>query len=347
MPKAIEQAPFGKVGDQEVSLYTLRNTNGLILKVTNYGTIVTEFHVPDRDGKFADVVLGFENIEGYLAGNPYFGATAGRVANRIANAKFKLDNKWYKLAANNKPHHLHGGEKGFDKVVWSAETQETAEGPSILFRYLSKDGEEGYPGNLNARVTYTLTNSNEFRVEMSATSDAPTIVNLAHHSYWNLGGFNSGPITEHELTINADEYTPGAPPQGSVRKVKGTPFDFTAPKVIGKDLKAAGGTPIGFDHNWIVRGDANQMRQVAKLKDPKSGRVMTIEADQPGVQFYSGNYLDGKTTGKGVAYAQYTGLCLETQKYPNAINLPAWQNQVILRPDGEYKHKMVHRFSVE
>jgi aldose 1-epimerase len=347
VPKAIEQAPYGKVGDQEVFLFTLRNTNGLILKVTNYGTTVTELWVPDRDGKMADVVLGFENVDGYLAKSPYFGATVGRVANRIANGKFKLGGKWYKLAQNDKPHHLHGGVKGFDKVVWSAEPKETAEGPSILFRYAAKDGEEGYPGNLTTHVTYTLTNSNEFRVEMKATTDALTIVNMAHHTYWNLGGFNSGPITDHELTIFADEYTPGMPPAGAVRKVKGTPFDFSVPKPIGKDLQKAGGKPIGFDHNWIVKGDPTQMRAVAKLKDPKSGRVMTVEANQPGVQFYSGNFLDGSATGKGATYAQYTGLCLETQAYPNAINLPAWEKQVILSPEGEYKHQMVHRFSVE
>jgi aldose 1-epimerase len=317
------------------------------MKVTNYGTIVTEFWLPDRDGNMADVVLGFENLDGYLAKSPYFGATVGRVANRVANGKFKLGGKWYKLAQNDKPHHLHGGEKGFDKVVWAAEAKETAEGPSVLFRYMSKDGEEGYPGNLTAHVTYTLTNSNEFRVEMKATSDAKTLVNLAHHTYWNLGGFNSGPITEHELMINADEYTPGMPPAGAVRKVKGSPFDFTVSKPIGKDLQKAGGKPIGFDHNWIVNGDPTQMRAVARLADPKTGRVMTLEANQPGVQFYSGNFLDGTITGKGATYAQYTGLCLETQAYPNAINLPAWEKQVILSPEDEYKHLMVHRFSVE
>lgn len=347
VPKAIEQAPFGKVGDQEVQLFTLRNTNGLVLKVTNYGTIVTEFWVPDRDGKMADIVLGFENVDGYVKGSPYFGATVGRVANRINNGKFKLGGKWYQLAQNNKPHHLHGGDKGFDKVVWAAEPKETTEGPSVLFRYTAKDGEEKYPGNLTAHVTYTLTNSNEFRVEMKATTDALTIVNLAHHSYWNLAGFDSGSIKEHELTLFADEYTPGMPPQGSKRPVKGTAFDFTAPKVIGKDLEKAGGKPIGFDHNWIVRGEASQMRPVAKLKDPKSGRVMTVEANQPGVQFYSGNFLDGTLTGKGATYPQYGGLCLETQAFPNAINLPAWEKQVMLKPEDEYKHQMVHRFSVE
>jgi aldose 1-epimerase len=348
-PAAIQKAPYGKVEDKEVELYTLTNANGLVLKVTNYGAIVTEFHVPDKAGKMADIVLGFENLEGYQKGSPYFGATVGRVANRIRGAKFKLDGKEYKVSANNGPHHLHGGNKGWDKVVWTAEPVESPEGPGIRFTYVSKDGEEGYPGTVTAKSTYTLTNKNEFKVEMEATTDKPTIVNMAHHSYWNLGGFASGPITDHELMLFADKYTPGDPivPTGVIKPVKGTPFDFTTAKAIGKDLKAAGGDPIGFDHNFVVNGDAHAMRPVARLKDPKSGRVMTIEADQPGLQFYSGNFLDGKTRGKGATYAQYTGLCLETQKFPNSINVPAWKDEVILKPGATYKHTMVHRFTAE
>jgi aldose 1-epimerase len=346
LPKAIEQAPFGKVGDQDVTLFTLRNSNGLVMKVMNYGTIVTEFWVPDRDGKLADIVLGFDDLDSYTKSSPYFGATVGRVANRINKGQFKLGGKWYELARNNEPNHLHGGVKGFDKVVWQAEPKDTAEGPAILFHYTSQDGEEGYPGNLSAQVTYTLTNDDEFRIEMKARSDAPTIVNLAHHSYWNLGGFDSGSIRDEKLTLFADEYTPGMPPQGAVRKVKGTPFDFTEPKAIGTDLQKAEGQPVGFDHNWIVRGDPCQLRPVARLEDPRSGRVMTIEANQPGVQFYSGNFLDGTLTGKGATYPQYSGLCLETQAFPNAINLPAWEKQVMLGPEDEYEHVMVHRFTV-
>jgi aldose 1-epimerase len=348
-PEAVAKAPYGKADGKDVVLFTLTNANGLVLKATNYGAIVTELHVPDKAGKTSDIVLGFENLDGYVKGNPYFGATVGRVANRIRNAKFKLDGKEYTLPANNKPHTLHGGEKGFDKVVWDAEGKETPDGPAIVFTYVSKDGEQGFPGTLTAKATYTLTNKNEFKVEMTATTDKTTIVNLAHHTYWNLGGFASGPITDHELTLFADKYTPGDPmvPTGQVKAVKGTPFDFTAAKPIGKDLKAAGGDPIGFDHNFVVNGDANAMRPVAKVKDPKSGRVMTIEANQPGVQFYSGNFLDGKTTGKGTAYAQYTGFCLETQKFPNAINVPAWKDQTVLKPGDTYSHTMIHRFSVE
>jgi aldose 1-epimerase len=345
----VAKAPFGKADGKDVTLYTLTNANGLVMKVMTYGAIITELHVPDKAGKSADIVLGFENLDGYVKGNPYFGATVGRVGNRIRDAKFKLDGKEYKLAANNAPHHLHGGNKGWDKVVWDAEASETPDGPSIKFTYVSKDGEEGYPGTVTAHSTYTLTNKNELKVEMDATTDKKTLVNMVHHTYWNLGGHNSGPITEEELTLNADKYTPGDPmvPTGATKPVKGTPFDFTKPKAIGKDLKAAGGDPIGFDHNFVVNGKPNEMRMVAKLKDPKSGRVMTIEADQPGVQFYSGNFLDGKTKGKGVAYAQYTGLCLETQKFPNSINVPAWSKDVILEPGKTYKHTMIHRFTNE
>lgn len=348
-PAAIQKAAYGKLEDKDVDLYTLTNANGLVLKVATYGAIVTEFQVPDKSGKLGDIVLGFENLDGYVKGSPYFGATVGRVANRIRGAKFKLDGKDYKLAANNGQHHLHGGVKGWDKVIWTAEPAETPDGPALKLTYVSKDGEEGYPGTVTATTVYTLTNKNEFKVEMSAVTDKPTIVNMAHHTYWNLGGFASGPITDEELTLFADKYTPGDPmvPTGQIKPVKGTPFDFTVAKPIGKDLKAAGGDPIGFDHNFVVNGDAHAMRPVAKLKDPKSGRVMTLEADQPGVQFYSGNFLDGKTKGKGVAYAQYSGVCLETQKFPNSINIPAWKDEVILKPGATYKHTMVHRFTTE
>jgi aldose 1-epimerase len=332
-----------------VKLFTLTNANGLVLKVTNYGTIVTELHVPDKAGRMADVVLGFEAVEGYQKGSPYFGATVGRVANRIRDARFQLEGKEYQVAANDGAHHLHGGVKGWDKVLWSATPVETPNGPRIEFTYVSKDGEEGYPGTVNAQVVYTLTNENEFVIDMHATTDKTTIVNMAHHTYWNLGGFAAGPITDHELQLFADQYTPGDPmvPTGVIEPVKGTPFDFTTPKRIGKDLAAAGGTPVGYDHNFIVNGEPHAMRPVARVKDPKSGRVMTLEANQPGVQFYSGNFLDGKTTGKGVAYAQHTGLCLETQKFPNSIGIPAWKVEVVLKPGQTYSHTMIHRFTAE
>jgi aldose 1-epimerase len=347
--RAISKTAYGKFGSNDVELYTLTNRNGLVLKVTTYGATVTELHVPDRNGKLADVVLGFDNLQGYLSGTAFFGATVGRVANRIGGAKFKLEGKEYQLAANNGRNHLHGGVKGFDKVLWTGESLETPEGPAVKLRYVSRDGEEGYPGTVTATVTYTLTQQNEFKVLMQATTDRTTLVNLAHHSYWNLGGFASGPITDHELTLFADQYTPlvDSVPTGVIKPVAGTPFDFTKPKAIGKDIMAVGGDPIGYDHNFVVNGEPHRLRPVARVKDPKSGRVMTLDADQPGVQFYSGNFLDGTASGKGVSYVQRSGLCLETQKFPNSINIPAWQDEVILRPGQAYSHTMIHRFSAE
>jgi aldose 1-epimerase len=342
--------PFGRADGTDVVLYTLTNESGLVLKVTSYGATVTELHVPDRNGELADIVLGFGELDGYLQRSPYFGATCGRIGNRIALGKFDLDGRHYAVATNDGPHHLHGGTKGWDKVVWEAAPAETRKGPSIAFSYVSNDGEEGYPGTVTARAVYTLTNENELRIEMSAVTDRKTLVNMLHHSYFNLGGHGSGPITGHELTLNADSYTPGDPviPNGVVRRVAGTPFDFTQPKLVGRDLGAAGATPRGgYDHNFIVNGAPNALRSVAKLKDPKSGRVMTIEADQPGVQFYSGNFLDGTIRGKGSVYERHAGLCLETQKFPNAINVPAWSNDVVLEPGTTYRHTMIHRFTTE
>jgi aldose 1-epimerase len=342
----IQKAPFGKVDGKPVDIYTLTNTRGAIVKITNYGAIVTEVHVPDRNGKLGDVVLGFDNVDDYVQHSPYFGAIVGRVANRIKDATFVLDGKTYKLTANNKPHHLHGGAKGWDKAIWTAEPKATKDGPSLKLTHVSPDGEESYPGTVTATATYTLTNDNELRVDMQATTDKPTLINMAHHSYWNLAG--GGTVLDQELTIPADAYTPGDPvPDGTVKPVKGTPFDFTVAKAIGRDLKAAGGKPVGFDHNWIVNGAPHAPRMVARLKDPRSGRVMTVVADQPGLQFYTGNFMDGSNRGKGVAQVQYAGLCLESQRFPNSNNVPAWKNEVILKPGETYKHTMIHKFSVE
>jgi aldose 1-epimerase len=330
-------------------LFTLTNANGLKLKVTNLGATITSLEVPDRHGKLADIVLGLDDAESYAKHTAFFGATVGRVANRIREGRFSLEGKEYRLATNDPPHHLHGGPRGFFGVIWQAEPIETPDGPALVLTYVAKDGEEGYPGTVSAKTTYTLTRENELKIEMEAVTDETTLVNLANHSYWNLGGHASGPITDHELTLFADAYTPGDPlvPTGVVEPVKGTPFDFTTPKPIGRDLVKVGGKPIGYDHNFVVNGDPKQLRPVAKLKDPKTGRVMWLEANQPGVQFYSGNFLDGSIQGKGTSYAQYTGLCLETQQFPNAINVPAWQDQVILKPRETYRHVMVHRFDVE
>jgi aldose 1-epimerase len=347
---AISKTKYGKVDDKDVDLYTLTNAKGLVLKVTNYGTIITELHVPDREGKLADIVHGYENLEGYLKKTPYFGATVGRIANRIKDAKFTLEGKTYTLAANDGTNTLHGGKKGWDKVVWNAEPKETDRGPSIKFTYVSKDGEEGYPGTVTATTIYTLTNDNEFKVEMEATTDKTTIVNMAHHTYWNLGGTASGTIENQELTLFADKYTPyapGQPPDGKILPVAKTPFDFTTAKPIGKDLKAVGNKPVGYDHNWIISGDPHKLRPAARVKDPKSGRVMTVDTDQPGIQFYAGIFMDGSTKGKGVTHQQYSAFCLESQKFPNSINVPAWRDEVILKPGQTYKHTLIHKFTTE
>ena len=346
------KAPWGTVDGKEVSLFTLTNKNGLVMKVTNYGGIITEFSVPDRTGKVGDIVLGYDNLASYVKSTPYFGAIIGRVANRISSARFELGGKTYALAANNGKNSLHGGNKGWDKVVWDATALDTPAGPALQLTYTSKDGEEGYPGTVTAKNTYTLSNDNELKVEMEATTDKTTVVNMAHHTYWNLAGQGAGSIFDQELQLNADAYTPGDPltliVNGEIKAVKGTPFDFTTSKAIGKDLKAAGGEPIGYDANWIVNGDKHTMRPVARVKDPKTGRVLTLRGDQPGVQFYSGNFLDGSLTGKGgVKYNQYNAFCLETQRFPNSINVPAWRGEVILEPGQTYRSTMIHSFTAE
>lgn len=342
------KVPFGNLDGRNVTLHTLENANGLVMKVTTYGAIITELHVPDRHGKLGDIVLGFEDVAAYAKGSPYFGATAGRLGNRIRDGLFTLEGKAYRVATNDPPHHLHGGNKGWDKVVWEAETFETSDGPSIRLSYVSRDGEEGYPGTVTAQTIYTLTNQNELAVTMTATTDRTTLVNMLHHSYWNLGGHASGPITEHVLTLRAERYTPGDPtvPTGAVESVRGTPFDFTQGKPIGRDLQAAGGDPIGYDHNFLVDGERDELREVARVVEPKSGRALTLFGDQPAVQFYSGKFLDGSLVGKGGAvYRQYGGFCLETQKIPNSINVPAWSKDVILAAGKTYSHKMIHRFT--
>jgi aldose 1-epimerase len=347
---SITKTSFGKADGKNVDLYTLTNGNDLVARVATYGATLVGLEAPDRDGKVADVVLGFDDLVGYLGGRSYFGSTVGRVANRIRNATFELEGRRFSLAANDGANHLHGGVKGWDKVVWTAEAMDTAEGPALRLAYVSRDGEEGYPGTVAATCLYTLTWKNELRVAMRATTDAVTLVAMAHHSYWNLGGHDAGPITDHELTLFAQAYTPGDPlvPTGEVAEVSGTPFDFSAPKPIGRELAAAGGEPVGYDHNFVVDGQPQVLRPVARLADPKSGRVLTIEADQPGVQFYSGNYLDGSVRGKGgKPYLRNSGVCLETQAFPNAINVPAWRDQVIVRPGAPYQHLMVHRFTTD
>jgi aldose 1-epimerase len=341
----IEQRPFGQADGQEVSLFTLTNSQGMVLKVTNYGATVTELWVPDRQGRAADVVLGFAELDGYLGGCPFFGATIGRVANRIRGGRFELEGHTYELETNDPPDHLHGSSRGWDKVVWQADPA----GGALRLDYRSSDGEAGYPGQVDATTLYTLTDDNELRIEMEASTDRTTLVNMTHHGYFNLAGHDSGTILEHELLLHADHYTPGDPvvPTGALVAVENTVFDFTKPKTVGRDLGGSGGDPVGFDHNWVVRGDPRALRPVARLKDPKSGRVMELSADQPAVQFYTGKFLDGTLRGKGTTYKRYAGLCLETQKCPNSINVPAWRDEVVLRPGEKYRHVVIHSFSIE
>jgi aldose 1-epimerase len=344
----IKSTKFGSVGNRDVELYTLTNANGLVLEVMTYGAIVRRLEVPDRHGKLADVVLGFDDLASYTARSPYFGAICGRCSNRIRGGRFELEGRRYELAVNDGPDHLHGGPRGWDKVVWTAEAMETAAGPAVRLSYASRDGDEGYPGTVSASCVYTLTKKDELSVEMQAATDHVTLVNMVHHSYWNLGGAGSGPITDHLLTLHARAFTPGDPvvPTGKIEGVRGTPFDFTAAKAIGADLAGVGGEPVGYDHNFIVDGTPGELRPVARLEHPGSGRVLEIEADQPGVQFYCGKFLDGSLRGKGgKPYGQYGGLCLESQAFPNSVNIPAWRNQVILTADRTYKHLMIHRFT--
>jgi aldose 1-epimerase len=345
----IETSPWGEHDGNPVHLYTLTNKNGLVAKVTDYGATLVELHTPDRDGKLSDVTRGFGDLAGYRSkGNPYFGATVGRVANRIRNATFTLDGKVHKLAANNGPHHLHGGNVGWDKVLWKAEP--VAGQAALRLTYTSKDGDEGYTGTVQAVVIYTLTDANELKVEMQAETDKATPVNMAHHTYWNLAGNESTSIQEHVIQLFAAKFTPGDKdlvPTGEEKSVKGTVFDFTQPKVVGKDLKKVSGTPIGYDHNFVIDGAANTLRPFAVLEDPSSGRVMELSSNQAGLQFYTGNFMDGSTEARGQKHLQYSALCLESQMYPDAINVKGWTDRVVLKPGAKYSHVMVHKFSTK
>ena len=338
-----------------VRMITLRNLNGMEVELMELGATVTKVVVPDRNGDPTDVVLGFDTVEEYPEKSQYFGCTVGRVGNRIAYGIFTLDGKAYELATNNGENHLHGGDRGFDKCRWSSDPVMTSDGPGVRFTLRSPDGDEGYPGSLDAEVTYVLTESNELVVEMGAVTDAATPVNLVHHTYWNLGGHDSGSILDETLTIAADRYTPidaGFIPTGELAPVEGTALDFRAPKTIGRDIGAFpenGEDPGGFDHNFCLEGEAGTMREVVRLSDPDTGIVMTIETDQPGLQFYTGNFLNGMTGKGGAVYDKFGGLCLETQTYPDSINRmgeDGWPD-VVLRPGEVYRHRMIHRFTTD
>lgn len=336
--------PDGK----QVDLYTLTNKSGVVCKIMTYGGIITEIDVPDREGKTVDIVLGYDALSRYLEKSPYFGAIVGRVANRIAKGQFTLDGYTYTLATNNGPNHLHGGIRGFDKVVWQAEPITRENGVSLRLTYTSPDGEESYPGTLKAVVTYTLNEKNELRIDYEATTDKPTPVNLTNHSYWNLAG--EGDILDHVVTIAADRYTPvdnGLIPTGEIKPVKGTPMDFTSPTGIGSRFDQLTNKPPGYDHNFVLNSGGKEFAFAARVRDPKSGRVLEVWTDQPGVQFYSGNFLDGSLKGKGgKSYVRHAAFCLETQQFPDFVNHPNFP-QNILKPGQTYHQSTVFRFSTQ
>ena len=343
---------FGQTGDgQAVEIYTLKNRRGAEARITTYGGAVVSLTMPDRAGKFDDVLLGFDDLEGYQKTTTYIGSLVGRYANRIAKGRFTLNGKEYTLATNNGENHLHGGIRGFDKVVWKARPLPARGGQALELTYLSRDGEEGYPGNLTVRVVYTLTDANELKIDYYATTDKDTVVNLTNHNYYNLAGQGNGDILGHLLTINASRFTPtdaGAIPTGELRAVRGTPFDFTRPTAIGarieqdeEQLKLG----KGYDHNFVVNGRAGVLRLAARVTEPTTGRVMETWTTEPGVQLYTGNYLDGSDMGKGgKPYRHRYGFCLETQHYPDSPNRPEFPSTV-LRKGARFRSTTVYKFS--
>jgi len=346
MKASITEKPFGNYYNAPVTEYTLTNSSGMQASILNYGGTITKLMVPDRNGKMGDVVLGFETFGGYMQKkDPYIGALVGRYANRIANAKFTMDGKTYKLAPNNFGNSLHGGNVGFDKVIWNTEKIGDS---SLKLTYQSKDGEEGYPGNLNVQVIYTLGADNSLKIDYTATTDQATPVNLTNHSYFNLSAGKDSTVLDHVLKLDADKYTPVNDqliPTGQIANVKGTPLDFTTPKAIGKDIGSVKG---GFDHNWILNKRGTELQEAATVYDPGSGRYMEVLTTQPGIQFYSGNFLNGdlQLTKEGQIYIPHSGLCLETQHYPDSPNEPSFPN-TILRPGETYRQTTVYKFSVK
>ena len=341
----LQTKSFGKLGDAEVTLFILANTNGVRASLMNYGATLVALEAPDRNGKLTDVTLGFDTLEGYVKFNsPYFGCIVGRCANRIAGGRFYLDGKEHRLATNAGNAHLHGGLKGFDKACWRAEAEST----SVKFTYLSPDGEEGYPGNLAVTVMYTLNEKNELTIEYSATTDKPTPVNLTNHTYFNLAG--SGNILGQELLITSTQYLPANDallPTGEIHPVKGTPMDFTTPSPIGRRIHQLKGFPVGYDHTYVLKNNGRKMKLAARVFEPHSGRVLEVHTTEPGVQLYTGNFLNGTISGKGGrTYHQHTGFCMETQHFPDAVNQPKFPS-VILNPGQKYHQKTAYRLGVQ
>ncbi len=348
----IVKTTFGTLPDgQTADYYTLRNKNGMEIKITNYGGIITHLMAPDKNGTFEDVVLGYDSLGGYLKASPYFGALVGRYGNRIGKAKFTLEGKTYSLLANNGPNSLHGGKVGFDKVIWKAELIDNDS--ALKLSYISKDGEEGFPGTLNTEVVYRLTDNNELEIEYTATTDKPTIVNLTNHTYFNLTG-GKRDILGHQVSIYADKFVPvdnTLIPTGSLQDVKGTPFDFLQPTEIGSRIDDPKDEQIkfggGYDHCWVLNESGDSLRLASTAYEPTSGRYMETFTTEPGVQFYTGNFLNGSITGKnGVVYGKRSGFCFETEHFPDSPNQPSFPS-VVLRPGETYKTKTVYKFSTK
>jgi aldose 1-epimerase len=349
---SIEKQPFGTAPTGEpVDIYTLRNNKGAEARIMNYGGIVVSLKMPDKDGHFGDVVLGYDNLDSYVKNSPYFGALIGRYGNRIGGGKFTLDGVTYQLATNNGPNCLHGGLKGFDKRVWTAKAHESADGPQLVLHYLSKDGEENFPGNLKVKAVWTLTDDNALKLEYTATTDKDTVVNLTHHGYFNLAG--KGDILGHVVMIPADKFTPVDAtliPTGELKSVEGTPFDFRTPTAIGarinddnEQLKFGG----GYDHNWVINKTLGDMTLMARVTEPTTGRVMEVWSTEPGLQFYSGNFLDGTITGKyGWVYEHRDAFCMEPQHFPDSPNKPQFPTTE-LKPGEVYHNVIMYKFSTQ
>ena len=349
-PARITKSSFGQTADgQKVDLYTLTNRNGVQAKITNYGGIVVSLMVPDARGRMGDVVLGFDTLNEYIKSNPYFGALIGRFGNRIGKGRFSLNGKTYKLATNNGPNHLHGGVVGFDKKVWKALPVRRNNGVGLELRLWSPNGEEGYPGNLNTRVLYTLTNRNELRIDYSAVSDQATVINLTHHTYFNLAGHGNGTILNHRLMMNANRFTPTdatSIPTGELRSVAGTPFDFRRATAIGARINANDQQikwGKGYDHNYVLNGRSGTLRLANRVTEPVSGRVMTVHTTEPGMQLYTGNFLNNVKGKGGKTYLYRGAFCLEAQNFPDAPNKPNFPSSV-LRPGQVYRQTTVYRF---
>jgi len=343
----VKKESFGRLPDgTAIDIFTLTNTGGIEARLMTYGATLVSLKLPDRKGKVDDCVLGYDSLDGYVKNSPYFGSTVGRYGNRIAKGQFVLNRVTYHLAKNNGENHLHGGVKGFDKVVWSAEPMKASGGMGVKFTYFSKDGDEGYPGNLSCIVIYTLTNDNELKISYEATTDKATPVNLTNHSYFNFTGGRRDTLG-HELMLHADRYTPvdkGLIPTGELAAVKGTPMDFTTPTAIGLRIAKVEG---GYDHNYVLTSGGGALALAARVFEPESGRVMEISTTEPGIQFYSGNFLDGTIAGKsGRVYGKHFGFCLETQHFPDSPNKPKFPS-TILKPGQKYRTQTVHKFSAK